>query len=138
MRYESRAMVLFEGPHRVHALLTDINEILGDRHMVLLRELTKVYEEIKRGSVSSILEGLKGEKSRGEFTLVVAGSDKVKDVQTLDIATKKKIEKLIKKNRTSIRDIAKELSNEEGLTYRTIYKECLSIKKEISSPNEMI
>ena len=138
MRYESRTMVLFEAPHRIHDLLTDINEILGDRHMVLLRELTKVYEEIKQGSVSTILEGLKGEKSKGEFTLVVAGSDKVKDVQTLDVTTKKKIEKLIKKNRMSIREIAKELSNEEGLTYRTIYKECLSIKKAISSSNEMI
>jgi len=138
LRYESRAMVLFEAPHRVHALLTDINEIFGDRHMVLLRELTKVYEEIKQGSVSTILEGLKGEKSKGEFTLVVAGSDKVRNVQTLNITTRKKIEKLIKKNRMSVREIAKELSNEEGLTYRTIYKECLSIKKAISSSNEMI
>jgi 16S rRNA C1402 (ribose-2'-O) methylase RsmI len=97
-----------------------------------------VYEEIKQGSVSSILEGLKGEKSKGEFTLVVAGSDKVKDVRTLDITTKKKIEKLIKRNRMSIREIAKELSNEEGFTYRTIYKECLSIKKAISSSGKMI
>jgi len=138
LRHESRAMVLFEAPHRVHALLTDIKEILGDRHMVLLRELTKVYEEIKRGSVSSILEELKGDKSKGEFTLVVEGSDKEKHVQKLDIITKKKIEQLLKKNRMSVKEIAKELSNEEGLPYRTIYKECLSIKKAIASSNEMI
>ena len=138
LRYESRTMVFFEAPHRVHALLRDITEIFGDRHMVLLRELTKVYEEIKRGSVSSILEELEGEKGKGEFTLVVEGHDKINDVQTLDITTKKKIEQLIKKNRMSVREIAQELSDKQGLTYRAIYKECLSIKKNLSSSNEMI
>jgi 16S rRNA (cytidine1402-2'-O)-methyltransferase len=54
-------------------MLTDIKEILGDRQIVLLRELTKVYEEIKRGPVSSVLETLEEGKIRGEFTLVVAG-----------------------------------------------------------------
>jgi 16S rRNA (cytidine1402-2'-O)-methyltransferase len=52
----------------------DIKEILGDRQIVVLRELTKMYEEIKRGLVSSILEKLDESKIRGEFTLVVAGS----------------------------------------------------------------
>jgi 16S rRNA (cytidine1402-2'-O)-methyltransferase len=67
-------MVFFEGPHRIKAMLMDIKEILGDRQIVVLRELTKVYEEIKRGLVSSILEKLDEAKIRGEFTLVVAGS----------------------------------------------------------------
>jgi 16S rRNA (cytidine1402-2'-O)-methyltransferase len=138
LQNEFRTMVFFEAPHRIHALLKDLYEILGDRNMVLLRELTKVYEEIKRGSVISILEGLKGEKSKGEFTLVVEGRNNIKDVQTLDIKTKKEIETLMKKKRMGVREIAQELSHKEGLTYRTIYKECLSIKKSISSSNETI
>jgi len=138
LKHEPRTMVFFEAPHRIHALLTDIKEIFGDRNMVLLRELTKVYEEIKRGSVTSILEDLNGERSKGEFTLVVAGNDKTKNVQEIDITTKKKIQKLIKTDRMSVREIAKELSNEEELPYRTIYKECLSIKKAIASSNEMV
>jgi 16S rRNA (cytidine1402-2'-O)-methyltransferase len=71
---EPRTMVFFEAPHRIKAMLMDIKEILGDRQIVVLRELTKVYEEIKRGFVSSILEKLDEGKIRGEFTLVVAGS----------------------------------------------------------------
>jgi len=71
---EPRTMVFFEGPHRIKAMLMDIKEILGDRQIVVLRELTKMYEEIKRGLVGSILEKLDESKIRGEFTLVVEGS----------------------------------------------------------------
>ena len=43
-------MVFFEAPHRIKAMFNDLREILGDRQMVMLREMTKVFEEVKRGT----------------------------------------------------------------------------------------
>lgn len=66
-------LIFYESPHRVFETLRDILEILGDREMVLTRELTKVYEEILRGKVSEILNQIKDRKLKGEITLVISG-----------------------------------------------------------------
>lgn len=66
-------LVFFESPYRILETLEDIMEILGDRKMVLCRELTKIYEEIIRGKVSEVLENLRGREIRGEFTIVLEG-----------------------------------------------------------------
>jgi 16S rRNA (cytidine1402-2'-O)-methyltransferase len=130
---EHRTMVFFEAPHRLQAMLTDLKEILGDRQIVVLREMTKVYEEVKRGPVSAILEQLEPDKIKGEFTLVVAGKEKGEDEHLLDKEIQKKIEKLLKEKNMRIKDIATQLSEENGLTYRRLYRECLSIKRAMGS-----
>lgn len=126
---EPRTIVLFEAPHRVQAMLTDLMEILGDRHMVMLRELTKIYEEVNRGPISTILKGLKPEKIKGEFTLLVEGNEAGEADLSPDARTQRRIERLIKENKISIKEIATQISEEQGLPYRTLYRECLSIKK---------
>jgi len=127
---ESRTMVFFEAPHRIKAMLTDLKEILGNRHMVILREMTKIFEEVKRGPVSEILKYLIPDKLRGEFTLVVAGSE-TKEAYTLSEEVTDRIKELIAEKKNSIKDIAGLLSSQEGPTYRQIYKECIVRKKEL-------
>ncbi len=123
---EPRTMVFYEAPHRIMAMLTDLKDILGDRRMVMLREMTKVFEEVKRGSVSNILNLLApGGKTRGEFTLVVEGSEKEKEIHALNRETLDRVDKLLAEKKMSIRDIAGLISSEVGLTYRQVYKECL-------------
>jgi 16S rRNA (cytidine1402-2'-O)-methyltransferase len=68
---ESRTLVAFEAPHRLLATLADLKEVLGDRHMAIARELTKVHEEVWRGSVSQALAHFEENPPRGEFTLVI-------------------------------------------------------------------
>ena len=63
--------IFYESCHRILKTLQDIQEAFGDREIVVLRELTKKFEEIKRGSAKDILEELKQEKPRGEFVIVV-------------------------------------------------------------------
>lgn len=65
--------VLYEAPHRLLRTLQDIRDCCGNRQVVVARELTKMYEEVIRGEITEILEGLEGRKIRGEITLVVAG-----------------------------------------------------------------
>jgi len=66
-------LIFYESPHRISETLNDILEILGDREIVLTRELTKVYEEIIRGKVSEILKQVGERTLKGEITLVISG-----------------------------------------------------------------
>jgi 16S rRNA (cytidine1402-2'-O)-methyltransferase len=66
-------IVLYEAPHRLLRTLQDIKDMCGDRQIVVARELTKTYEEVIRGEITEVLEGLEDKKIRGEITLVVAG-----------------------------------------------------------------
>ena len=134
---ETHTTVLFEAPHRLKAMLEDINEILGDRQIVVLREMTKLYEEAKRGSASSLLKQLDAKKIKGEFTIVVAGKEREEEDHVIGERTQKRIEKLLKEERKGIKEIARQLSGEEGLTYRRLYKECLSIKKAIERSDDV-
>lgn len=68
---ERRTLVAFETPHRLDEALGDIEETLGDRRLSVCRELTKVYEEVFRSSVSEAREHFT--EPRGEFTLVIEG-----------------------------------------------------------------
>jgi 16S rRNA (cytidine1402-2'-O)-methyltransferase len=126
---EPRTMVFFEAPHRIRAMLSDLKEVLGDRKMVMLREITKVFEDIKRGPISSVLEHLTPDRTRGEFTLVIAGKEEQKG-QSLSQEVLNRIEDLLAEETRSVRDIAELLSNEEGIAYRKIYKECLARKRD--------
>jgi 16S rRNA (cytidine1402-2'-O)-methyltransferase len=126
---EQATMVFFESPHRVQAMLGDLKDILGDREIVVSRELTKKFEEVKRGKISRVLSHLSSKEVRGEFTLVVAGKDKGTDENSLNQAIRDTIEELLRQKDRSVREIALQLSEKEGLPYRRIYKECLSMKQ---------
>ena len=71
---ERRTLVAFEAPHRLRASLADLKDVLGDRRIAVARELTKVYEEVWRGSVGQALAHFEENPPRGEFTLVIEGA----------------------------------------------------------------
>ena len=71
LRGEARPVVAFESPFRIRKSLALIAESLPDRGLTLTRELTKVHEEVLRGTASEVLAAL-GERTRGEFTLVIS------------------------------------------------------------------
>ncbi len=127
---EKCTMVFFEAPHRVKDTLADLKDVLGDRQMVLVREMTKVFEETKRGPVSVILAGLTRNRPRGEYTLVLAGS-KEEESTALRQGVLNRIEKLLQEKRLSTKDIADLVARDEGLGYRQIYKECLARKNAL-------
>jgi len=66
-------IILYESSHRIFEALKDISDILGDREVVLARELTKIYEEVLRGRVSEIQSQIAGRTMKGEITLVISG-----------------------------------------------------------------
>ena len=74
MRGEPRTLIFFESPHRLKAALADLLVGLGDRSASLSRELTKKFEETRRGTLRSLLEWVESKPARGEFVLVVGGA----------------------------------------------------------------
>ena len=71
---ETRTLVVYESPHRIEASIADLAEVLGDRPAALVRELTKMHEEVRRGSLTAILESIRNSPVRGEIVLVIGGA----------------------------------------------------------------
>jgi 16S rRNA (cytidine1402-2'-O)-methyltransferase len=74
VRDERRTLVFYESPHRIEDSLADLAELLGDRPACLARELTKMYEEVRRGTLPDLLESVRSDPPRGEIVLVVGGA----------------------------------------------------------------
>jgi 16S rRNA (cytidine1402-2'-O)-methyltransferase len=66
-------LIFYESPHRLRAFLTDAIEVFGDRRAALAKELTKMFEQVRRGTLSELLAGLE-EKSKGEYVIVIEGA----------------------------------------------------------------
>jgi 16S rRNA (cytidine1402-2'-O)-methyltransferase len=66
-------LIFYESPHRLRAFLTDAIEVFGDRRAALAKELTKMFESIRRGALSELLAGLE-EKPKGEYVIVIEGA----------------------------------------------------------------
>lgn len=74
LREEPRTMVFYEAPHKLAATLADLLEALGDRKIAVVRELTKIHEEVLRTTLAKAEEQFRDGGARGEFVLVVAGA----------------------------------------------------------------
>ena len=68
-------LVVFESPHRLGAFLIDALEVLGDRKAAICIELTKKFEEVKRGHLSELAPQFEGKKIKGEVSVVIAGNN---------------------------------------------------------------
>ncbi|WP_394220114.1 16S rRNA (cytidine(1402)-2'-O)-methyltransferase [Halobacillus trueperi] len=70
-------LIFYESPHRLKEMLSHVHEVLGDRKASLVRELTKRYEEYVRGDLGELVDWAHAEQVRGEFCVVIEGSDDV-------------------------------------------------------------
>jgi 16S rRNA (cytidine1402-2'-O)-methyltransferase len=118
------ALVLFESPHRLVGTLVDLREALGDRQAVVARELTKLHEEVARGSLEELAQRFSG-PVRGEVTLVVEGGAVAsigQPVADLD----SQIVTLLRQGLRS-REIASRIAPLHGLSSREAYRRVLAI-----------
>ncbi|HOD75217.1 MAG TPA: 16S rRNA (cytidine(1402)-2'-O)-methyltransferase [Syntrophorhabdaceae bacterium] len=69
-------IVFYESPRRIEETLGYVLDIMGDRRMVAVKEMTKLFERTYRGTVSEVIEELSGEEKRGEYAFMVAGSER--------------------------------------------------------------
>jgi 16S rRNA (cytidine1402-2'-O)-methyltransferase len=119
---EKGTLLLLEAPHRLQDSLQDILTVLGDRRIAVCRELTKMHEEIYRGTVSQALTHFNAPK--GEFTLVIEGN-KMESPQELTTEIAQKLNDLRKSGATAKEAIAG-VAAETGLSKRELYRAWLA------------
>ena len=125
LREEPRTMVMFEAPHRLAETLTAAAEALGpDRPAAVCRELTKTYEEVRRGPLGDLATWARGEV-RGEITVVIAGAPR----RAVDLGTAV-AEVLARADAGErLKDAAADVSTATGLGKRDLYEAALAARR---------
>ena len=119
-------LVAFEAPHRLRESLQDILAVLGDRPMAAARELTKLHEEIRRGTVREILEHFTRVEPRGEFTLVIAGAPE-ETARWEEAEVRSRLQELLAAGMPPAQ-AARELARVSGWPRQVIYRMALALR----------
>lgn len=128
LRYEEKTFVIYESPKRLLVTLRDIRDKLGDRRMVLARELTKMFEEVKWGRITEVLADLVEKDIRGEITLVFEGA---KDQGIIDEDTVLNTIRWYRENTDlKLSSIVQKVAKELGISKTEAYRLGLKIEKE--------
>lgn len=126
LKEERRTIILYEAPHRLVSTLEDLLEALGDRPLAIVRELTKKYEEVRRGTLSSLLAYFQEQEPKGEFTLVLAGKPP-EEPREIDLNSLVEevfaLEKQGQQRKTAIKEVAKN----HGVPKRELYQAVLEV-----------
>jgi len=123
---DSKTMVLFESPRRTLQTLEDIQAIVGDeRSGAVVREISKTYEEVIRGTLSQLVAWAKSKEVLGEITLVIGGSTKASKNEVDDVAISQ-VKQLVDKG-MSFKDAVQEIATKQGLSRRELYQASLGL-----------
>jgi len=125
LKSEPRALVLYEAPHRLADTLSDAAEILGSRHAVVAREITKIHEEFLRGSLGELRDAARQREPRGEITLLIGPAEEGELQAAPTVSLKKRVEQLEAELGLDRKAALKQAARERGLGKREAYKQLL-------------
>lgn len=117
----THTLIFLESPHRIVESLEDLLSVLGDRRICVAREMTKMFEEYWRGTISGAVEYFKSQPARGEFTLVVEGKKKEESEKWTEEQLLEAIKKELLSER-SAKDISVELAKQSGWNKKEVYR----------------
>ena len=119
-------LVLFESPKRIAACLRDASEVIGsERPAALCRELTKKFEEVRRGSLAELSRSVEDAPAKGEIVLLIGRNTGTETIDDAEID--EKLAKLLQD--MSVKDAAAYLAGETGLKRRDVYQRALALAK---------
>jgi 16S rRNA (cytidine1402-2'-O)-methyltransferase len=124
---QNSTLIFYESPHRLKETLKEMKEILGNRAIVICRELTKKYEEFIRGSLEDVLEWSGSSEIRGEFCLIIEGSNKEATEEESEqwwstLSLVEHVNHYINESDISSKEAIKRVSKERGLAKRDVYQ----------------
>ena len=128
---ESRTLILYEAPHRLLKTLKELFEYMGNRNIAIVREITKLHEEVLRGKLADIIADYESEKIaiRGEYVLVIEGKSLLekreeREKSFEEISIREHYEKYIAEGMDK-KEAMKAVAKDRGIQKRDVYKELL-------------
>ncbi len=125
LKDEKRTIIIYESPHRLLDSLKNMLDILGNRNIAIVRELTKMFEEVFRGSIEESLEKFSSQKIKGEFVLILEGNME-EDVEVY-IDIEEELLKYIKQG-LSKKESVKRVSEEFNVAKNQVYQKSLELE----------
>ncbi len=125
IRDEKRTMIFYEAPHKLPAMLADMYEALGERRIAIVRELTKVHEEVIRTTLSQAAEKYAadgGEIPRGEFVIIIEGAAQSASEEHYTPEQAADMARSLISGGMSLSEAAKQAAKATGLKKGDIYK----------------
>ena len=122
IKNETRTLIFYEAPHKMKATLESLLEVLGNRRIVLARELTKIHEEFIRSTIEDVLEK---EEYKGEFVILIEGSDISKEeieLKNLNEMTLEEHYQKYEQEGLSKKDIIKRIAKDRNVNKNEIYQ----------------
>ena len=126
IRESPRTQVFYEAPHRLLETLVDVVEVLGtDRHVVVAREVTKIYEEFLRGRAREILEQLKARgEVKGEITLLIAKPESSElRAAGSELTVAQRVKQIMSEDKVDEKSALKKVAKERGIGKSEAYRE---------------
>ena len=123
IKLDKKTIILYEAPHRLKKTLEEIKCVLGNRCIVLAREITKIHEEFIRGNLEDVLNKLK--EPRGEFVIIIEGSTLNKNELQIENLSKLSLNEhydYYKNLGFEKKDIIKQVAKDRGVTKNEVYK----------------
>lgn len=120
LKEERRTMVFYEAPHKLPATLKDFADTFGDRNIAVVREITKIHEEVIRTTLYEAAEKYSDGSLKGEIVIIVEGAKEEKQKTTLEEAVTLAVQ--IEKDGASRSDAAKQAAKQTGFKKGDIYK----------------
>ena len=126
----TRTLVFYEAPHRLAEMLKDAREILGEREIVVAREVTKIHEEFLRGTISSTLEDLKKRPAKGEITVLIGlhAAGDVKDSAPPSASIISELQSVMAGQRIDEKAALKVVARARGMSKSDVYRQ-LQVEK---------
>ena len=118
---ENKTLIFYEAPHRIVETLQDVHRELGNRKVVVARELTKVHEEFLRGHCLEVLEQLRRRaQARGEITLLIRGAEKHPQPVARGLL-RRRVEQIMREHKLDRMAALKKVARERGISKRQAY-----------------
>ena len=121
--WETRTMIFYEAPHKLRRTLGDLEKLFGpERKIAVVRELTKLHEEVWRTTLGEAAARYREQEPRGEYVLVVAGAEKPPEKESYTLEDAVELAKELLEEGASPTDAAKQAAKASGLRKAEIYK----------------
>ena len=126
IKNENKTIIIYEAPHKIKDSLNDLKNVVGDRKIVLARELTKIYEEFIRGNIDEIIE--KSENLKGEMILLIEGNNEINNENILNNLSLEEHYNVYEKQGLDKKEIIKKIAKDRGVNKNEIYQYFLKNK----------